>query len=305
MIIGKMREDSLKEPTIPIVDTSYDLSTIIHTKEVLSGLRSIADRYNQDLDQRANAYADEQVKGTFDSDEELLRKAKESLEEIYGEKKGQKTGDYIQKSGDLAEKKDALSVDRALALDKVGEKYDAKRGTLAEDLSKKGLSHSSIANLAKEDLDVKRGEELAQVNYSYDKKVQAVDAKIDRLKSSYETALENYEISYALQLEKEIARLQKKRDKMEDEYAKEHRSERDAAYDEYLEKDRVENKAYEDRTGDYTGAKRENYKERYNYLVDQLKDKNAKSVAKFISQYENTLRDYLGLYYEDFVKEVT
>ena len=143
------------------------------------------------------------------------------------------------------------------------------------------------------------------MNYSYDKKVQAVDAKIDRLKSSYETALENYEISYALQLEKEIARLQKKRDKMEDEYAKEHRSERDAAYDEYLEKDRVENKAYEDRTGDYTGAKRENYKERYNYLVDQLKDKNAKSVAKFISQYENTLRDYLGLYYEDFVKEVT
>lgn len=305
MIIGKIRADSFNEPTLPIVDTNYDLSTIIHTKDVISGLKSIADRYNRELDQRANAYADEQVKGTFDSDEELLRQAKESLDELYGDKKGKKTADYLQKSGELEDKKDSLSVDRALALDRVGTRYDSKRGVLAEDLSKRGLSHSSIADLAKEDLDEKRSEELARVNYSYDKKVDAVNAKIDRLKSSYETALENYEIAYALQLEKEIARLQKKRDKLEDEYAKEHKSERSVKYKEYLAKDLEENQAYENRTGDYMGAKRENYKERYNYLVDQLKDKNASSVARFISRYENTLRDYLGLYYEDFVKEVT
>ena len=305
MIIGNMRQYSLNEPVLPVVDTSHDLSTVIHTKEVLSGLKSIADRYNRELDERANAYADEQVKGRFDSDDELLKQAKESLEEIYGAKKGKKTTDYVQNSGELEEKKDTLSVDRALALDRVGSRYDGKQSALAEDLSKKGLSHSSIADLAKQDLAEKRGEELAQVNYSYDKKVDAVNAKIDRLRSSYETALENYEIAYAVQLEKEIARLQKKRDNLQDEYAKEHKSERSVAYDEYLSKDREENLAYEDRTGDYTGAKRENYKERYNYLVDQLKDKNTKSVAKFISRYENTLRDYLGLYYEDFVKEVT
>ena len=303
MIIGKTRDKIMTAD--PVVDISVDPSAIIRTADVLSGLKSIADKYTSSVNKKANAYADEVVKGSFDSDEELLRQAKESLDATYGVKKSEAQDNYAVKSGELSEKKSGLSVDRARALSRVEESYGAKADKLAEDIARKGLSHSTIADLAKNELSDKRSEELARVNYAYDGKVKAVEGKIERLTSAYETALKNYEITYAVQLEKDIAKLKSKRDRLADEYAKEHKDERSKLYGEYLARDKAQNEEYEAREGDYVGEKRENYLERYNYLVDQLAGKTAKSVANFIKSNESALKEYLGLYYDDFVKEVT
>ena len=303
MIIGKTRDKIMTAD--PVVDISVDPSAIIRTADVLSGLKSIADKYTSSVNKKANAYADEAVKGSFDSDEELLRQAKETLDATYGAKKSKAESNYAFKSDELQEKKSGLSADRAYALDRVGDRYGEKAEKLTEDIAKRGLSHSTIADLAKRDLDERRSDELAHVNYVYDAKLKAVDSKIEHLTSAYETALKNYEIAYALALEKKIASLESKRDRLSEEYAKEHKDERSKLYGEYLAREKAQNEEYEAREGDYVGEKRENYLERYNYLVDQLTGKTAKSVANFIKSNESALKEYLGLYYDDFVKEVT
>ena len=305
MIIGKQFDKSLTSVDEPIPDISVDPNAVIRTAEVISGLKSIASRYTSDLKKQARAYAEEKVASALDGDTDFYSQAKDSLDEIYGAKREKATSDYAERSKELSQQKGEIGNRRASAIWRVSDRYDVKEGKLAEKLSKNGLNHSTIADLAKADLKEKRAREIARVGEIYDKRVEALDNKIDRLTSSYELALKNYEIAYAVQLERDIAKLQSKRDKMEEEYKKEHADDKDKAIAEYLENDRKENAEFEDCEGDYTGAKKENYTERYNYLVEQLSGKTAKSVANFIKNNEATLKEYLGLYYDDFVKEVT
>ena len=307
MIIGNtQRPTVITDATVKTrADVTADPNSVIRSDELITHLKDIANEYTASVKKKANAYADEKVAGNFDSDEELLRQAKESLDEIYGKKKEEKTSSYESSRNSLTESENKVGYDRAVALSRVDDRYDAKEERLAENLSKRGITHSSIARLAMEDLGEARKEDAARVNYTYDRRLDDVKKKIDRLTSSYEEALKNYEVSYALQLEKDIARLKAKRDRLEDEYAKEHSSERQKAYDEYLVQDKKTNADFEAKQGDYTGEKRENYLLRYNYLVGELKGKTAKSIASFLKNHEYTLKEYLGLYYDDFVKEVS
>ena len=306
MIIGNRKSEIDNPKDTQPIEIEVDPNSVIRSTELISGLKSIADRYSTELRKQANAYADLQVgDSSADSDEALLQRAKETLDEIYGAKRDKKTNAFSDSSDALNEQKRTLGVDRALALEKVGDRYRVKEDTLSENMSKRGLTHSSVDPLAREALGEERNKELARVNYTYDKRIDTVDRKIERLTSSYEDALKNYEISYAIGLEKEIARLKSKRDRLADEYAKEHADDRQKAYDEYMTKERKANADFEEMQGDYTGLKKDNYTERYNYLVGELKGKSAKSVQNFINNYEYVLKEYLGLYYDAFVKEVT
>ena len=307
MIIGKTRDKIIN--ITPIKDTNnlqYAPDSVIRSTEVISNLKSIAERYDDELKKKAKAYAEESVpQSEFDSDEEILSKAKESLDEIYGEKRTTATEKMQRNLAELTSEKSGYETERSRSLRKVGDSYERKEGKLAEKLSKEGITHSSIAGLAKDALGKERSQEQDRVNALYDSRIANVDSKLERLSRSHEDALRNYEITYAVQLEKEIASLKAKRDRLESEYAKEHSDDRDKAYDHYLINDRKENAEYEAREGDYTGAKKENYSERYDYLVGELKGKSKKSIQNFISSNEYTLREYLGLYYDKFVKEVS
>ena len=304
IIKTRNREFEAQKPLQPLVASDPD-SIIFHDK-LMEDLKSIADEYDKDLRQRATSYAEKQVAGgLFAGDEELLSQAKESLDSLYGDKKATAKEKYQSKTADLESSLSELKTDRARALFRESEKFDQEAGRLAEKVQKQGVSHSSVALLAGADLNERRDQALEDVNHAYDKKIEAVDGKLARLNASYAEALKNYELSYAVQLEKEIGRLQSKRDRLEKEYVKEHAGEKERAYDAYLAKERKENRSYEESEGDYTGAKRENFQKRYDYLVGALEGKTKSSVKIFIKQNETRLKEYLGLYYDRFVEEVT
>ena len=288
----------------PIVNT--DPASIIIYDDVLKGLKNIANEYDKDLRARARAYAESEVTGeTFDTDEELYLEAKNSLDALYGEKKAKSTRSYQSKTADLTASLSELENDRTRALVRTSEKYDDRADRLAEKVQKNGLTHSTVAPLAEAELADRRDRELEDLNYAYDKKIQAVDGKISRLNASYAEALKNYELTYAVQLEKELSRLQSKRDRLEKEYLKEHADDKQRAYDAYLTQEKRANRKYEESEGDYTGAKKDNYLKRYDYLAEQLEGKTKKSVKHFIKMNDAALREYLGLYYDRFVEEVT
>ena len=298
--------DELRAPKVREVNLAgADPSTVIVNDKVIGGLKEIANQYEKGLEERAQKYAEDQVSGTFDSDEELLAEAKASLDAVYGEKRQKAQSNLQLKTDELSEERRSLANDRTRALSGVAEEYEGKSDRLAEDIAKQGLSHSSISSLAAEELKREEAGKAADVNYRYDKRIAAIDSKIERLTASYEQALKNYELSYAVQLEKDLNRLKSKRNRMENEYQKEHAAEKRQAYNAYLEDEKQRALEYEEREGDYTGLKKENYLARYDYLLSALKDKKPDRIRRFLKETEDDLREYLGLYYERFVKEVS
>lgn len=284
---------------------NVDRADVIVNDKVLKGLKEVANEYEKDLRARARAYAEQAVTGHFDTDEELLSEARSALDALYGEKR-QKAEDRLIKQGDsLEDDRFVLTNDRTRALARVAAEYEGKQDRLAEKMSKHGLTHSSVAPLAEESLLNEEARAVDDVNYRYDKRIAAVDAKITRLNESYEQALKNYELSYAVQLEKDLARLKSKRDRLADEYEKQHASEKRQAYYAYLDEQNQKDLEYEEQEGDYTGLKKENYQARYDYLLSALQGKNKPRIRRFLSETEPELREYLGLYYDRFVKEVS
>ncbi len=305
MIIGKTR-DKILLPELPSsVDMTADPSKVILQNEILSNLDSIAKKYEKGLKQRARAYAEDAVKGVFESDEELMKRAEDSLGALYDEKRQKATDRFEKNDEELREKQAELASGRAEKMDRIAQEYDAKESRLAENLSRRGITHSSIADLSSEGLRAEMAEEEQAASALYDKKLGAVEEKIKLVKATYENALKNYEISYALELEKQLNTLIKKRDRMQSDYVKQHADDREKAYYDYINDDKQRNRVYEESEGDYFGAKKENYQERYDYLMDALAGKNKNSVKNFINQNEADLRAYLGLYYDRFVKEVS
>lgn len=305
MIIGKSR-DKILLPELPSsVNMTADPSKVILQNEILSNLESIAKKYEKGVKQRAKAYAEDTVKGVFESDEELMKQAEESLGELYDDKKRKATDRFLKNDEELRVKQEDLQNDRTQALDRIAQDYDAKESRLAENLSRRGIAHSSIADLSNAGLSAERAEMQESTNALYDKRLGAVEEKIKLVTATYENALKNYEISYALELEKQLNTLIKKRDKMQSEYVKQHADDKEKAYYDYINDDKQRNRVYEESEGDYFGAKKENYQERYDYLIEALAGKNKGSIQNFIKQNESDLRAYLGLYYDRFVKEVS
>ena len=305
MIIGNTKKKEIIETKIPAITVTADANKVIRSTDVIEHLKGIAKKYTDDLDERAKAYASVKVGGNFDSDEDILSAARESVDATFAAKKGKATSQMTASRDTLTGKKDALTSDREYARRHIDDRYDRRQGRLSEKLSKGGLGTSSIADLAHEDLEEERSRAIEENNARYDRKVAETDAKIARLTASYESAMKNYEITYAIELEKEIARQKKKRDQLITTYESEHAGDRSAAYDEYIREDERRNAEYESAQGDYTGAKKENYLERYDYLLGEIKGKDPTSVKRFLERNESTLKTFLGLYYDRFVKEVS
>lgn len=276
----------------------------IKEEAIFRNLDSITKKYADSLSEKANAYADSIANGEFDSDDELLDKAKESLDELYNSKK-EKIRNKTETSVDsLEEEIGDYQNDRARAQNKLTSRYEKAAEREKEDFAKKGISHSSIANLSAKALSSDYQRASKELDAGYDRKVQAIEAKINKLNAAYTDAMKNYEISYAIELEDKLDSLKKKRDQLVKTYEKEHQSDRKEAYDLYLAEEAKRNRDYEIANGDYLDEKKENYQERYDYLVGALAGEKASLVKQFVKDNEDKLKEYLGLYYDRFKEEV-
>ncbi|HCU56592.1 MAG TPA: hypothetical protein DIC18_04615 [Clostridiales bacterium] len=290
-----------------IIDTRNmmpDKGNILHEDRILSDLKDISDKYAADLNKRANDYADKVVSGEFVSDEELLGQAKQSLDSIYGEKTKKLRSSTEEKTEALDLQKNEAAGDYANRQSALRERYEKAWDNNLESLSKKGMSHSSTAALTKDLLQSDYAADAAENERKYTEKVDGLERKIQKYNAAYEDALRNYEITYAIELEDKVAKLKKQRDQMVESYNKSHQSERQAAFDQYKDEELSRNKKYEEETGDYSGGKKQNYQERYEYLLSALDGKNKGRIDRFLEKYKNELKEYLGLYYDSFLEEV-
>ena len=291
---------------IPLTDPASGGSSkgaSIKDESVISGLEEIQDKYQTSVKEKAKAYADRVVRGEFDSDDELYDKAEESLKGTYDAKRDALTREYESKVSDLNYDKDGYGADREKSKEKVKSAYQKAWYDNLDDLSRRGLSHSTIADLTSEEVKEGYRSAIRETDEAYDRKVQAIERKIQKADEAYNTALKNYEISYAIKLEDKLNRLKAERDRAVDKYEKEHQDDKQKAYDRYLINRSTQDKLYEDEYGDYLSEKKANYEERYNYLLSELQGKDKDEIASFIKRNEKTLRGSLGLYYDRFVEE--
>ena len=272
---------------------------------ILSGLEEIETRYHDAVKQKATAYADRLFQGEFDSDEELYDKAEESLKKIYGGKAETLAAERDAKVSDLELSKEGYGDDLGKTKSKIRQTYQAAWRDNLDDLSRKGLSHSSVADLTEKEITSGYRAAMGEADAAYRQKVAAIDKKIEKAQTAYESALKNYEISYAIKLEDKLNRLKEERDRAVEKYNEEHKSEKEKAYDRYLLNRSTQDQLYEKEYGDYLSEKKANYQERYDYLLGELKGKSKSAVTAFIKRNESALRNALGLYYDRFVEEVS
>ena len=304
MIIGNQRNKELNIE-LPQSDIVVDPNKVIVKDFIFDNLKGISKKYTDELDRQAKEYAESAVKGEFASDEEIYEKAKESLDYLYGEKKSKTTAQKEQSVADLTQQKQSKTAEKKNALSELDDKYARSTDRLIEKMSRNGLLHSSILENSLEEQTRSKSAEAQALEQGYKNKINAIDQKISRLNASYEDALKNYEISYALELEDKIGKLKTQRDKAVSAFEKTNASEKEQAYDAFLQEEEARNRAYEESMGDYTDSKRQNYQERYDYVVGALAGKDKTAVSRFIKENEKKLKEYLGLYYEKFVEEVS
>lgn len=272
---------------------------------VLNGLSGIAREYDEAVAAKAKAYADGEYRFEGESDDDLYQRAKQLTDEIYAGKAESIASDRDAKYHEANAQKEVVGEDRAAALKALAKSQLRAEDRLKEDLSRRGMTRSSVGALSRESLRAEQAEEVARTEASYDRKVAALDRKIEQANASYESALRNYEISYAIRLEDKLARLKKERDSAAKAYEQEHSQEKKRAYNYYLSRIDAENKVYENEHSEYMGEKRTNYRARYDYLADALSSHGKEAVARFLDENADSLKKYLGLYYDRFVREVS
>ena len=277
----------------------------IDATEVLEGLYGIAQEYDDAVKAKAKKYAEDRYHLETETDDELSARAKEYADGIYEGKQRALEENLNVKTRDLNAQKSDYGVDRAAALRDLKKSYGKAESDLLEGLSRKGLTHSSIGDLSRESLLAEHREAVQRTERGFDRKVEIIDRKIEQANAAYETALKNYEISYAIRMENKLNKLRDERDRAVQTYEREHTEDREKAYKSYLFRNESQNKQYENEHFDYTGDKKENYQARYDYLVGALAGRNKEAVAEFLSQNAGTLKEYLGLYYDRFIKEVS
>ena len=300
----KFRDDSAKITDLNATKKGESRYKIIAT-EVLDGLYGIAEDYNDAVRAKAKAYAENKYHADVDDDDELYRKAKEHVDEVYAGKEDTLAAKRDATTNDLSAQKDEVGADRAAALRDLAKNYTKAESGLLEDLSRKGMMHSSVGDLSRESLLADHKEAIKRTENAYDRKVAVLDRKIEQANTAYETALNNYEISYAIKLENKLNRLKTERDRAEQAYEKEHSEQKQKAYDYYLVRNESENKEYEKAHADYKGDKKENYQARYDYLLNALSRYDKQSVGLFLDENADVLKQYLGLYYDRFIREVS
>ncbi|MBP5405103.1 MAG: hypothetical protein J6Y74_04075 [Clostridia bacterium] len=272
---------------------------------ILNGLKGIKEEYDASLRERARAYARESGEAeTFETDEALTARATGETSASYDPKRAKAAARRDEKVEDAERERAGLSAGYLSALRAVKEREERALSAHAEKMSSHGLSHSSAAALKEEAIRAEGTRDYAAAGSLYGEKLSAVESKIRRAERAYDEAMKEYEISYAIDLEKKIARYKSQRDKLLAAYASSAEKAEADRLEAYLKEDAELNAAYEDVNGDYTGEKKTNYDRRYDYVIAEIADFTDEKKKDFLEENREELRAYLGLYYDKLARTI-
>lgn len=290
------------KPTPIVSDPAKNSSAF---RNILGGLKNIKDRYDEKVGVKAQEYANSSIqKQSFDTDDELLEKAKESIGNTYEDKKKSAENKKDRTIGELVSEREASLDDYGEKLRALDRTYQNKEQNNLERLSRNGMTNSSVKALTQERIASDYITDRALLNKKEEALVKSLNDKIELAERSYRDALSSYEINYAIELENRLNKLKTQRDKLQSKYEAATEKETEKRIAEYMAQNEKENAEFEEEFGDYSGDKRANYKERLAYAVSEVKKLGREEGARFARVNENALKEYLGLYYGDFIRAI-
>ncbi len=183
------------------------------------------------------------------------------------------------------------------------EQYN-KEIALGEEIARKHLAASSIAELSQKELAQTAAYEKERIVESYRLKRENLENKAASLEKEYELALDNYEIARAAELEKKAAELRVKAEK-EALAADNANRQIERKKEEYLSNFRnilAEAETLDAAQG-YGGLKKDNYEKRY-ALAKEFYSGLDKETAEELINKNTTLSDLLGVYYTKLLQEI-
>ena len=211
------------------------------------------------------------------TDEEIKAMAESELNSEYEQKKNELYEDKETKIDKLETQINDLDIDREEDTLNAYNKKDALTKSHLSDMIMNGLTNSTINTEGLKDIEEYTLDSLKKIDENYDKKVNTIKAKIASYEKDYSDALLNYDIKYAVDLEKKIVSLKKEEEKRLQEISEYNMDvyEREEKY--YRERPELVKKYYEERQNKIA----ENRSNLNNLTTEEMREeeKNNRAIA--------------------------
>ena len=254
-----------------------------------------------------------------ETDEQIEERAKAELEDKKAADKKKLENKYAAQADEVELKKGDASKALDKAYDNLDEKY-AEQGENAKNAAlKQGVARGSILSSVLKELSEGKQAEAQSAEKAYREKIESLDAKLSTLESELNSALEQLDMKYAVELSDNIRELKQERDKETQKWEKynqeirkkqaEYEYERQQDINEFLA-EREQQKAEEKRREEqneaiygYTGEKQKNYAARYDIAYDFYMSLDP-AIALEAFEASPNMQYYLGAYYNKLKKEL-
>ncbi len=286
----------------PVIDAELPSNPSV---PILNGLESIKNKYEEAVKIRAKEYAESQVVAPdLETDDELIEKAKESIEGKFADQRAKTEQKAQEELEELIERKKEKISDYSDKLRTLERESASKERKMTEAFSKNDMTHSSTFELRKQQLKDDYVYDRAKLDADRERQIAYLDKKIENVEAAYQAAISSFEISYAIALEDKKTSLIEKRDRLLNAFEStkdEKLDKQEKAFYKIYEK---ENAEYEEAFNDYKDDKKENYEERLRFAVEKTNALTKSQKERLLKENKDALRNYLGLYYRRYLKEI-
>ncbi len=181
------------------IDKKFDLSSKISEED-----------YNKKLDLKRQEFEKA-------NDEEVKKEAENSLHDYKTTSKNQIENEYLEKGEAIDKTLTSLSGSKEGAKSEIEKAYKTAKDNASNDAIKRGLARSSIIVNKLAQYDESYLNEFTKIEKNYADTVSKLDAEKNLLEVQRQSALDNFDISYAVKLSEKIEGINEKLDAKEKE----------------------------------------------------------------------------------------
>lgn len=147
------------------------------------------------------------------TDEQLKQSATDSLQSYRNEQIDAIKNNSAAEAEMLAGKRDEYSAKFDAQRAELEELFNAASRRIDNDVIKRGLARSTVATSGKSDLENEYLKKSADLSKDYGKQIADIDAQISQIDGKLNTALNDFNIAYAVKLNEKLAELREERNK--------------------------------------------------------------------------------------------
>lgn len=248
-----------------------------------------------------------------ESDEDIVKRAQRATDSTKFAAQTKIKDRFEQAVDALKEDKTSARESLADSYSNLEKLYDELKEKANNDSIRRGLARSSVATNRIDALDRQHANSATEAEKAYIGEVAKIDGEISRLEREKDSALEQLDIKSAADLDASIAKLKGERDEKVEEYEKYNNDirKKEAAFqddrqkkiDNYLKAEEARKKQKEEEQAEfekhfgYSGAKSENYSERYR-IAYEFYSSLSPDIAVDALKASPNMKYYLGNLYD-------